>query len=173
MLSERRLRWSCRRLLRTLDVEPPIDVTELCRRLGQHRGRELRLMPFALEVPGPLGLWIEADSFDVVVYQSETSSAHQDHIILHEVGHIIAGHGGDAFPEEEAQVLPEVPENPDLRRLRRTSYEAKTEREAELIASIIGEGMGLLSAGAAPVPGAAEAALRMQGSLSYQVGWWR
>jgi len=34
MLNERRLRWSCRRLLRTLGVEPPIDVTELCRRLG-------------------------------------------------------------------------------------------------------------------------------------------
>jgi hypothetical protein len=172
MLSERRLRWSCRRLLRTLGVEPPIDVTELCRRLGEHRGRELRLMPFALDVPGPLGLWVEADRFDVIVYQSETSGAHQDHIILHEVGHIVAGHGGDAYPEEEQQILPDVPDDPGLRRLRRTSYEATTEREAELIASIIGEGMGLLSTGGALAP-AVEAGRRIQGSLSYQVGWWQ
>lgn len=169
-MGERRLRWRCRRLLRDLDVRPPIDVTELCRRLGVHRGRELRLMPYPLAVPGPFGVWFETDDVDVIAYQSQTSRAHQDHIILHEVGHIVAGHGGDSTADEDEQVLPEIPQSSSLRRLRRTCYDVVNEREAELIASILGEGMGLLSDG--PAVGGEPAGSRVDGSLTIRPGWW-
>ncbi|RZT87953.1 hypothetical protein EV383_4887 [Pseudonocardia sediminis] len=170
-MGERRLRWRCRRLLRDLDVRPPIDVTELCRRLGAHRGRELRLMPWELAVPGPFGVWFETDDVDVIAYQSRTSRAHQDHIVLHEVGHIVAGHGGDSTAEEDEQILPDVPGGAgSARRLRRTCYDAANEREAELIASILGEGMGLLSDGGAS--GVEPAGSRVDGSLTIRPGWW-
>lgn len=156
-------------MLRDLDVRPPIDVTELCRRLGAHRGRELRLMPYELAVPGPFGIWFETDDVDVIAYQSQTSRAHQDHIILHEVGHIVAGHGGDSTVDEDEQVLPDVPGPGGARRLRRTCYDAANEREAELIASILGEGMGLLADGGAS---GAEAGSRVDGSLTIRPGWW-
>ncbi len=163
-MGERRLRWRCRRLLRDLDVQPPTDVTELCRRLGVHRGRELRLMPYPLAVPGPFGVWFETDDVE-----DRGERAHQDHIVLHEVGHIVAGHGGDSTPEEDEEVLPDIPGSGTVRRLRRTCYDATNEREAELIASILGEGMGLIS-------GAVTASARTSladSSLAIRPGWWR
>lgn len=33
MMNERRLRSRCRRLLRDLDIQPPLEVTELCARV--------------------------------------------------------------------------------------------------------------------------------------------
>lgn len=173
-MNERRTSWRCRRLLRSLDVRPPLDVTELCRRLGNHRGRELRLMPWALAIPGPFGIWIETDDFDAIVYQKNTSKSHQDHIILHEVGHIVAGHGGDSTEQEEAEVIPAIPTDSTQRRLRRTCYEAQNEREAELVASIIGEGMGLLHAAPAqPRRGHSEDVARVDSSMTFQIGWWK
>jgi hypothetical protein len=168
-MGERRLRWRCRRLLRDLGVQPPTDVAELCRRLGAHRGRELRLMPYPLAVPGPFGVWFETDDVDVIAYQSETSRAHQDHIVLHEVGHVVAGHGGDSPVDGDEQVLPDVPTSGRLRRLRRTCYDATNEREAELIASILGEGMGLISSSVTASPRTSLA----DSSLAIRPGWWR
>lgn len=128
-------------------------------------------MPYPLAVPGPFGVWFEADDFDVIAYQSQTSRAHQDHIVLHEVGHILAGHGGDATPDEDEQVLPDLPRSGTLRRLRRTCYDARNEREAELIASIIGDGMGLLDV-APSLDDGGSGGSRIAGSLTHRPGWW-
>lgn len=169
-MGERRLRWRCRRLLRDLDVRPPTDVTELCRRLGVHRGRELRLMPYPLAVPGPFGIWFETDDVDVIAYQSGTTRAHQDHIVLHEVGHIVAGHGGDPTPDDstdDGQPPPDV--TGGSRRMHRTCYDATNEREAEVIASILGEGMGLISGAVT----ASARTSRADSSLTLRPGWWR
>ncbi len=85
-MRERHLRRRCRALLRELDVPRPFGHRELCRRLARHRGRPIRLMPFPIEQPGPSGIWLATDVADVIVYQSQTTAAHQEHIILHEVG---------------------------------------------------------------------------------------
>ncbi|MBT0772280.1 ImmA/IrrE family metallo-endopeptidase [Kineosporia sp. J2-2] len=130
-MRERQLRRRCRALLRELDVPQPFGSRELCRCLSAHRGRPIRLVPFPIESPGPFGIWFSTDAADVIIYQSQTTPAHQEHIILHEVGHIIAGHDGEQLAAGEA-----------VRVHRRSAYDNRQEREAELIATILHEWAG-------------------------------
>jgi hypothetical protein len=137
---ERELRRWCRRELRALDITPPLRVDELCDRLGERRGRPIRLVSFPLPVPGPFGVWLATDNADYIVFQSQTTRVHQDHIVLHEIGHMLAGHQADhGDPGLWTAALPDL--SPDLvrRALGRNSYDARHEREAELIATIIME----------------------------------
>ncbi|MCE3031988.1 hypothetical protein [Streptomyces sp. CMSTAAHL-2] len=174
-LRERRLRKDCRRELQALGVQPPLDVNELCTQLGHKRGRPLRLVPYPLPVPGPYGAWVATRSADYILYQQETSKAHQDHIILHEVGHILAGHRGESANEccENGAELddPGAP-GPDTVQhvLRRTSYDEAREHEAELIATIILEWASVLDPVAAP-PAAQPDLRRVQTALGDRRGW--
>ena len=139
-MRERELRRYCKRLLRQLDVQPPLRVDDLCRKLGEHRGRPIRLIPWALPVPGPFGLWLSRPEEDCIFYQAETTRVHQDHIILHEIGHIVADHQDDGTAGDELPRLgPDVPRDTVRRAFRRTCYTEDYEREAELIATIIQE----------------------------------
>ncbi|MFI6377463.1 hypothetical protein [Streptomyces sp. NPDC050546] len=139
-LKERRLRALCKRELRALGVRSPLPVEELCRLLGESRGRPLRLMPYPLEVPGPYGAWVSTPTADYVFFQQETTKTHQDHIILHEVGHMLARHHNESCDDLvwSEQTLDLSPKTID-RALRRTLYDDTQEREAETIATIIME----------------------------------
>ncbi|GAA3299341.1 hypothetical protein GCM10020295_37300 [Streptomyces cinereospinus] len=138
-------RW-LRRELQGLGVKPPLDVEELCRALGERRGRPILLRPFPLEKPGPSGLWVDTPQMDVILYQQETTRLHQEHIILHEVGHILVSEDEQADEEQEtpddfvegwATLIPVL--DPDLVRrvAQRCSYDDGEECEVELAATII------------------------------------
>ncbi|MQA10402.1 MAG: hypothetical protein GEU98_17970 [Pseudonocardiaceae bacterium] len=171
-MRERELRRRCRRLLKELDIRPPLEVAELCRRVGQQRGKPIRLIPHPLPVPGPFGAWITTKNADYILYQRETSKAHQDHIILHELGHILAGHRGD---EHDDALLTELSpaEEPDAVRkaLRRTSYDTDQEREAETVATIILEWASVLDRVASRSSLEETAAQRMETALGDRLGW--
>lgn len=156
-MNERLLRRRCRRLLNELDIRPPLDVFELCRRVGERRGKPIRLLEHSIPVPGPFGVWISTRPADYILYQKETSKPHQNHIILHELGHLLAGHESDPCDDDLlAGLYPDMsPESlrkryPDLepdavrRALRRTSYDTEQEREAETTATIILEWASVL-----------------------------
>ncbi|MEV8597812.1 hypothetical protein [Streptomyces sp. NPDC052012] len=146
-------------------------VDELCRLLGEHRGRPIRLMPYPLPVPGPFGLWIASRTVDYIFYQQETSRTHQDHIILHEVGHILADHRSDETDTGDWQPLvPDISPDSIRRALRRTSYDAEHEREAELVATIILEWASVLDR-ITPPPLENRSARRVQTALSDRQGW--
>ncbi|SFP71079.1 hypothetical protein SAMN05421810_103164 [Amycolatopsis arida] len=182
-MRERELRRRCRRLLNELDIRPPLDVVELCRKVGEQRGRPIRLMAHPIPVPGPFGVWIATKTVDYILYQQETSRSHQCHIILHELGHIIAGHRSDQdddalmselYPDVKPATLRE--RYPDLdtdavrRALRRTSYDTDQEREAETVATIILEWASVLDR-VAPETSAEAAAQRMETALGDRLGW--
>lgn len=148
---EKDLRRTCRRLLRDLDIRPPLDVTELCRRVGDRRGRPITLVSHPIPVPGPFGLWIAAKDADYILFQKETSKSHQDHIILHELGHLLAGHRDESDepldglePDALATQYPDLAPDAVRRALRRTSYDTAQEREAETVATIILEWASVL-----------------------------
>jgi hypothetical protein len=179
-LKERRLRKNCRRELQALGVQPPLDVDELCTLLGNRRGRPLRLVPYPLPVPGPYGAWVATRTADYILYQQQTSKAHQDHIILHEVGHILAGHRGESTNDgsadegcENAHGLDDIEKpGPDTVQhvMNRTSYDEAREHEAELIATIILEWASVLDQ-VAPPPVAQPDLRRVQTALGDRQGW--
>jgi len=172
-MGERALRRRCRRLLRELDIRPPLDVGELCRRLAERRGRPIRLVPYPIRVPGPFGLWFMTEAADVIFYQQETTRPHQDHIILHELGHIIAAHPSDETDDPAWEAgAPRPPSDGATRILRRTCYDAAYEREAELVATIILEWASVLDPlyRSAPPPGD-PGVERLGASLAHHHGW--
>ncbi|WP_216210843.1 hypothetical protein [Amycolatopsis aidingensis] len=182
-MRERELRRRCRRLLKELDIRPPLDVAELCRRVGQQRGKPIRLIPHPIPVPGPFGVWVTTPRADYILYQQETSKAHQGHIILHELGHILAGHHSDQLDDSLLTELYPDPERDDLSSrypdlapeavrsaLRRTSYDTEHEREAETVATIILEWASVLDR-VAPPSSQEAAAQRMETALGDRLGW--
>ena len=167
--SERELRKRCRGLLRELDVQPPLDVHEFCARLAVVRDRPIKLIPYPLWADGPFGLWFKGGSTDFIVYQQHTTKPHQRHIILHEVGHILADHPSDDDPDGLCDLLGGVvPEPPDTLRCR-TAYDRREEREAETVATIILEWASILDAMA--IPPSSDAAEGVDAALSDRLGW--
>ncbi|MFF2863686.1 hypothetical protein ACFVSX_27850 [Streptomyces rubiginosohelvolus] len=108
--------------MRRLTPELPFSVTALCQLLGASRGRPIDLVEWELPADGPFGVLISRDDRDVIAYQSLTTKAHQSHIILHEVGHIIAFDFDGRRPTGA---------------LSRTAYSDRDERDAEIIASTL------------------------------------
>jgi len=168
---ERKLRRRCRKLLNSLDITPPLDVELLCARLGERRGRPIELVPYEIPVPGPFGLWIATPTTDYILYQRETSPAHQDHIVLHEIGHMIADHTSDDQDDDlltdlQLGVTPEYVR----RALRRTSYDTEHEREAETVATII-LGWASVVDIVAPRTQSISAAPHIDSALDSRIGW--
>jgi Zn-dependent peptidase ImmA (M78 family) len=171
LVKERELRRRCRRLLNELGIRPPLDVLELCRSVGHQRGRPIRLIPHRIPVPGPFGAWIATGQADYIVYQQDTSKAHQRHIILHELGHLLAGHGATAENDDlVAQLAPGLEPEAVRRALLRTSYDTDHEREAETVATIILEWASVLDRVATPSSDE-HAARRIDAALDERLGW--
>ncbi|WP_069159945.1 hypothetical protein [Nocardia altamirensis] len=172
-MTERELRRRCRRLLNDLNIRPPLDVTTLCERVGEQRGKPIRLVPHPIIVPGPFGAWITTKRADYILYQQETTKAHQDHIILHELGHLLAGHRSEQEDESfSAQLFRggDLPPDAVRRALRRTSYDSAQEREAETVATIILEWASVLDR-VTPQLVSDESVRRLGSSLNDRLGW--
>jgi len=88
---------------------------------------------------GPCGVWVAGPAADYIFYEEGTSPLHREHIILHELSHLLCGH--DAAPVLEVEftqvLFPHL--RPDLVQtvLRRAAYSSEQEQEAELLASLI------------------------------------
>jgi hypothetical protein len=138
-MRDRELFRRCQALVAQLDVPVPFDLREFCRRLQQRRGREIVLVPIVAAPSGPCGLWLALPQVDVVFHEAQTSRLHRDHIVLHEVGHMLCEHqGGPPLNESLARtLLPSLDPGVVHRVLGRTAYTRFEEREAELVASLV------------------------------------
>ncbi|MFF8432874.1 hypothetical protein [Streptomyces bacillaris] len=190
---ERDLHRLIRRELQDLGVHPPLDVERLCTALSQRRGRTLYLREAPLPKPGPSGMWVEYDTYDVILYQQETTRLHQEHIILHEVGHILVAENGAAAENPSGEVemptptpgsgeqatavevegwaslMPVFGTNAITRVAQRCSYGDDEECSVELVATIIMEWSTLL---ADATPPADDLALRrVEAALGDRRGW--
>jgi hypothetical protein len=129
----------CRARLAELDLPRPFDVQALCASVGRRRDRPIALLGLDLPPDAPCGLWLSAEHRDYIVYERATSPLHQEHIILHELGHLLCGHAGaPRLSEEHARRLFPVLDPDTVRRvLGRTGYSSEEEQEAEMLASMI------------------------------------
>ncbi|MFD5247916.1 hypothetical protein ACFWIW_25485 [Amycolatopsis sp. NPDC058340] len=166
---ERKLRRGLRKELVKVGIDGPVEMAELCRRVGESRGRPIKLIAFPMEVPGPCGAWLSTASGDYIVFQSETTRIHQEHIIAHELGHILSGH--QAEPDEEetwSRFMPDIDPGVIRRLLKRTQYDSVREREAETIATLLLERSVVARLLAGPGPSRTR---RMRHALGEARGW--
>lgn len=139
-MKDTELRRYCTKVVRQLDVPEPFDINVLVDWLEQERGREISLLPMPLPADrGPCGLWVAADDVDYILYQANTTRAHQRHIALHEIGHMLCGHESTPAHQDEVSRLLMPTLDPAVVRsvLGRTQYDRTEEKAAELVASLI------------------------------------
>ena len=138
MMSLRSIRRQCESALEGVPVPNPFDINDFCRVISSRRGRALHLVPKQTRL-GPCGVWLSLPEVDYVFYESETSQLHREHIIMHELGHLLCEHQPTEVIDEEvvAQLFPHL--NPAVvqRVLGRTTYTAVEEQEAEMLASLV------------------------------------
>jgi hypothetical protein len=138
-MNNRQLRRICAAKVEALELPSPFDVHEFCKSVERARGRLIQLLPRALPVGSPSGLCVSTNAGDYIFYESQTSALHQEHIILHEVGHLLCEHRAASVSREEIAelLLPDLDRGMIQRVLGRTCYPMWAEQEAEIIASLI------------------------------------
>lgn len=128
------------RIIRELGLPRSFEVRTLTEIIAARRGRPIVLTAMPLSGAGPSGLWLATASADYVWFEQNTSPLHQHHIVLHELGHIVCGHGGpqsvqnllvDLAPQLSATTLAIM-----LAR-QHGSYQDAQEIEAELFAHVL------------------------------------
>jgi hypothetical protein len=137
------LRRLCVERLVHLPLTTPFDLERFCQAVAAHQGRRILLQPVADVGGQTMGAWIRIPEADIIVFEQNTTRLHQEHIVLHEISHIICGHDAPALgPDEIALLFPDL--NPEVVRgvLQRRSYRSDQELEAEVQASVIRERAG-------------------------------
>lgn len=123
------------KLMRQLPPVPePWGIDELCERLAEKRGRELVVYPADLPAL-PFGLWYDDGKRDYVIYRTGIQGYHRDHIILHEICHMLARHNAverplDGGEGSDADVVSLLVEN-----AMRNRFNSSQEEIAEMFAS--------------------------------------
>jgi hypothetical protein len=134
------LRRRCEARLLDLPLPVPFDLQVFCRAVAERNGRPIVLKAMADIGARTMGAWIATPTTDIIVYEEHTSRFHQEHILLHELSHIICGHRPLAADRDlAAQLFPDL--HPEVVRgvLQRHAYSSEDELEAEVQASVIRE----------------------------------
>ncbi|GGM81149.1 hypothetical protein ACFFX1_18465 [Dactylosporangium sucinum] len=139
----KKLERECRRLLAGFDVPQPFDLDTFVADIAARRGRPMHLHPLpAPHTEGaPCGVWLATEQADHVFYAAGTGRIHQQHIILHEIGHVLCDHVAPGLEPDDATalLLPDLDPATVARVLHRSSYTAPQEQIAEMIATMINE----------------------------------
>lgn len=132
-------RRECEALVAALDIPEPFDLEALCERLGRQRGKPIVLTPTEMAFGNLCGMWLATAGADYVFFEKNTSRLHQNHIVSHEVGHILREHSAQRTLGSDVARALTVAVHPDenMRVLGRDSYNDDQEYEAELIATLI------------------------------------
>jgi hypothetical protein len=164
-------RRECCAVVAALDLPDPFELAEFCTRLGRQIGRDIVLMSHSMVIGGLCGTWMRTAKADYVFYEEDTSQLHQQHIIFHEVGHILRSHvPGKELSKDVARTIAAGMKVSDVFRvLGRDSYTDDDEFEAELIATLILSRIGrqtVLEEPQATDPTADDIVARITNSLS-------
>lgn len=138
--SELRLRCEprVRHLLDHVAMPNPWDIDVFLDRLEDYRCQPIDLCAVPWTAGESTGAWKRNGDHDIIAYAENTSPAHQDHIILHEVGHMISDHRGRCVLSlaEAQRLAPHLKSTALAHLLDRVSARSE-EAEAETIASLI------------------------------------
>jgi len=134
----RAVRRRCESTLQDVAMPTPFDVHAFSKVVAARRGRALHLLP-KTTAAGPCGVWLAMPEADYVFYEESTSALHRDHIILHELGHLLCDHSASEVMDDDVlgELLPSLDLTVVRRLMGRTTYTAVEEQEAELIATLV------------------------------------
>ncbi len=90
-MSLKAVRRRCEATLRQVEVPSPFDVEAFCTALSERRGRRIHLCPMNMGV-SPCGVWLALPAADYIFYEDGTTRLHREHIVLHELGHVLSDH---------------------------------------------------------------------------------
>lgn len=131
------------RLVAALRLPRPWNLVAFTVQVGELLGKPLQLMP----IPGlvaaglPCGVVLEQGDVIVIAYEADSSTYHLEHIVLHEVGHLLLDHTGcaaaDATRHAIGSLFPGFDPDSVLRVLERSAYDDRDEAQAELFASLV------------------------------------
>ncbi|SDD96975.1 hypothetical protein [Actinokineospora iranica] len=156
----------CRSLVDGITLPRPFSVSALVAQLAEQRNRpiEIGTLPAGLTV-NACGAWLQLADRDVIFVEAKTTPFHRDHIVLHEIGHMLCDHHSKSadLVADLGRFLPDLSPALVRRLLARTSYTTDEEQEAELVASLI------RITAQAQAPGAATGTL---GELESALGLW-
>ncbi|MFF0543029.1 hypothetical protein ACWEVD_24535 [Nocardia thailandica] len=136
------------RLAAAVPIPRPWDLADYVDAVAGYRRRPITLRPVEGSLLGSgcgtgSGLWIAQRDADLIVYSADTAPAHAEHIVVHELGHMLLGHGpdeNDADPlgghsmDMLTELLPSISPESIAHVLGRTGYGTVREREAESFA---------------------------------------
>ncbi|WP_063774890.1 hypothetical protein [Kitasatospora azatica] len=139
--AERRRLWRrCRQIVRTLELPEPFGLSALAETLAERTGRPVEFLPLPAGSFGSCGVLVSTERAEYIGYPTGTTVLHQQHIVLHEVGHLLCGHQNVAAPADSAALgvlAPHLSTELVRRLLGRDVYSDVQEQEAELFASLV------------------------------------
>ncbi|MEV6671988.1 toxin [Streptomyces sp. NPDC051162] len=135
----KRLRRASEAVLARLDLPDGCGIATLTERLSADRGHPIQLVELPMGAESPCGMWLATDEADFILVEANTSRLHRDHIIAHELAHMLCGHRDSTGPDPTgfAHLLPNLDHQRVREILGRTSYSSAEEQEAETVASLI------------------------------------
>lgn len=146
-----------RRLLSDLDLPEPFELTVFVERVARSRSRPIHLVPVRGAMAGgsPCGWWCPARDFDAIFLDDAATALHRQHIVLHEVGHMLWGHTPDiaAAPLLERATSHLRWDSASMRAmLGRSDYDSAREQEAEVFATQAGIKISSMRGGRRDLP---------------------
>lgn len=131
-----RRRVNVRALVDGLAIPDPWDLELLYQRVAETRGRPIDMLPQDDMGEAVTGAVFRLTSRDVVFYRASLSGWHREHVLCHELGHIIAGHldGPDAYAGGADDDLNGAA---TIMLARQCAYGETRERDAERVAELI------------------------------------
>ncbi|MEV0369061.1 hypothetical protein AB0I10_04435 [Streptomyces sp. NPDC050636] len=141
------MRRRCKQLIKELELPASIDLRGMCDIVATRVERPVHMVPMSLG--GVVsGMTAATDYGYWVFFELKTSPWHQAHIVLHELGHLLLGHGQDPAITEDALKMwtPSVDAATAMRRMgltmgfaRHHGYDNLAERETEVLGTLLME----------------------------------
>jgi hypothetical protein len=145
----------CKQLIRSLPIPRPFTTETFFAGVAEQHGKNIELIHAPLATGLPCGMLVSTDETDFIIHRTDATDLHAQHTDMHELGHLLLGHGqlhtsspaarqadeaaGGISAQTAADtlhlLLPELSPRLIRRILGRTVYGTREEWEAETFAS--------------------------------------
>ncbi|MCW2916704.1 MAG: hypothetical protein JWN52_4772 [Actinomycetia bacterium] len=126
-------------------IPTPFDLDQFIAQLAEQRGRRIRLSSFSAHPDAPSGLVISTRGTDYILHARTGSPFFRDHVIAHELGHLLLEHPGQPGCTDPGELLSGLMPHLDPALITRIlgrstythAYANARERDAEVFATLM------------------------------------